>query len=1182
MSFMSWWARGLVVVTLAAVMISTGAPVYAQGGPAPTSPPATKAPAAASATSAVPATYRRGSVPTVSASQQKAHLVPGSGNGNLLAFQGGNLGVGVTTGPPQVYLVFWGSQWGSEGTDSNGYATFSGDPQAMAPDLQAFYAGLGTAGDSWSAVVTQYCEGVIAGTQSCPPYAEHVGYPTGGALAGVWEDATAAAPANATFTQLQTEALAAATHFGNTTSASNRNAQYVLVSPTGTAPDGFVASGFCAWHDYAYTIETPSVPSVAVAFTNLPYIPDAGAACGANFVNSGTSGSLDGVTIVAGHEYAETLTDQFPDGGWVDNEGAETGDKCAWIYSGEGAAQDITLTTGSFAVQSLWGNDFAGGTGGCEITHPVVVDDDTPRAPAITSSDHGGVAGVAGGFTVTTTGYPTPTISASAPLPAGVTVTDNGNGTATVTITSALRHAGSYPLSLVAANGVGSNATQQFTLAVTTGGGVITTFAGIVGDTVFGNSGDGGPATSAQFGFPGALAVDAAGDVYMTDPNNNRVRKVTPDGTITNFAGSSAGTAGDSGDGGPATSALFSRPDALAVDQAGDVYIADQDNNRVRMVAPDGTVTNVAGSPSGTAGNGGDSGPATSATLYQPEGLTLDSAGNLYIADTGNHRIRKVATDGTITNFAGSPSGVAGNSGDGGPATSATLDYPTQITVDPMGNLYIPDEVDHRVRKVAPDGTITNFAGSASAFPGNGGDGGPATSATLQSPSAVAIDAAGNVYIVDYGAYRIRAVDTHGIITNYAGSDTGIDAGAAWNAGDGGPATSAVAFPYGLAFGSAGNLYFTDNQLDRVRQVASPASITSAANAGFTVGAPGSFTITASSNVVPSVVEAGPLPAGVTLNPATATLSGTPAQGTPGTYPVTLTSTVATGPPATQAFTLTVDQATLTYPANGQSLVDTTQPFTWSTIPEAQGYVLTVGSATYGTNLVDSGILPATQASYTVPALPAGTTLHATLYAEVNGGWTSYQAISFTAAPGLATFTSPLNGQTSVDPTAGFTWNTSPGAQGYILTAGTTPNGANLLLSGVLPATQTHYAGATLPSGKTIYATLLTETNGSWTRFQAITITARPPIATLTHPVNGQSGVATSTTFTWVPIAGAQNYLLAIGTTPGGTNVLRTGLIAPTATGYAVAKMPAHQRLYAAILTEVNGTWGSQSVTFST
>ena len=302
------------------------------------------------------------------------------GGGN---FGGGSVRVGVTTGAPEVYLVFWGSQWGTEGTDSNGYVTLSGDPHGIAPYLQAFIAGLGTRGETWSGVMSEYCQGpqFAAGSQTCPASnTHHVSYPTGGALAGVWLDGSSAAPQQATGSQIGAEAVSAAQHFGNTTATANRNAQYVIVSPTGTNPDGFNTSNpnsdFCAWHDYtgdsSLTGGAVTSPSGPIAFTNLPYLTDAGGSCGQNFVNSGSAGTLDGVSIVEGHEYAETITDQFPAGGWTDSGGNETGDKCAWIQSGQGASQNITLATGTFAVQSTWANDANSGAGGCEIAHPLV------------------------------------------------------------------------------------------------------------------------------------------------------------------------------------------------------------------------------------------------------------------------------------------------------------------------------------------------------------------------------------------------------------------------------------------------------------------------------------------------------------------------------------------------------------------------------------------------------------------------------------------------------------------------------------------------------------------------------------------------------------------------------------------------------------------------------------------
>jgi hypothetical protein len=296
--------------------------------------------------------------------------LPILGNLNNLSYGGGNNGVGVTTGAPRVYLVFWGSQWGAQGTDSGGNTTLSGDPDATAPVLQKFFKGLGTNNEGWSKVMTQYCEGVSAGTQTCPGTAPHVGYPTGGALAGVWVDESSAAPSQATQTQLGQEAVNAAGHFANTTATSNRNAQYVILSPTGTHPDGYntASSTWCAWHDWTGDVSVSS-PYGGLAFTNMPYMPDTGSSCGQNFVNAGAAGTDDGVTIVEGHEYAETITDQFPAGGWTDIQGSENGDKCAWISSGQGASQNITLTTGSFPVQSTWANDFNNNAGGCEITH---------------------------------------------------------------------------------------------------------------------------------------------------------------------------------------------------------------------------------------------------------------------------------------------------------------------------------------------------------------------------------------------------------------------------------------------------------------------------------------------------------------------------------------------------------------------------------------------------------------------------------------------------------------------------------------------------------------------------------------------------------------------------------------------------------------------------------------------
>jgi serine protease len=341
--------------------------------------------------------YRGGAVPTRGAAARMAGWArqhpgavaaspaatggAGAASANNVRYGGGNDGIGVTTGDQRVYLVFFGSQWGTQGTNGNGDVTLSADPSGEAPYLQEMFRGLGTGNEQWSGVMTQYCEGVAAGAQTCPARAPHVAYPHGGALAGVWVDENAASPAQATGHQLAQEAIDAATHFGNTTAASNRDASYVILSPTGTHPDGFdTQSGqdFCAWHDWNgdTTLSGGAVPSADgdIAFTNMPYVTDAGVNCGANFVRSGSAGKLDGVSIVMGHEYAETITDQNPAGGWVDLGGEETADKCAWIPpkpATAGSAAVLQLSTGAFAMQSVWANNANSGKGGCRFTQTI-------------------------------------------------------------------------------------------------------------------------------------------------------------------------------------------------------------------------------------------------------------------------------------------------------------------------------------------------------------------------------------------------------------------------------------------------------------------------------------------------------------------------------------------------------------------------------------------------------------------------------------------------------------------------------------------------------------------------------------------------------------------------------------------------------------------------------------------
>jgi sugar lactone lactonase YvrE len=322
--------------------------------------------------------------------------------------------------------------------------------------------------------------------------------------------------------------------------------------------------------------------------------------------------------------------------------------------------------------------------------------------------------------------------------------------------------------------------------------------------------GDGGPATEAQLFGPEQVAVDAQRNVYIADMQNNRVRKVTPEGTISTFAGT--GKLGALGDGGPATSASLYYPSGVAVDAQGNVYIADRNHARVRKVTPDGKISTIAGT--GQVGPfKGDGGPATSATLSNPWSVAVDGQGNLYVADTSNQRVRKVSAVGTITTIAGT--GTQGFSGDGGPATSARLHNPYGVAVDRQGNVYIADSENHRVRKVS-GGTITTIAGTGSR--GYSGEGGAATSAQLNWPWRVAVDGQGDVYIADSQNSRVRKVSA-GKITTVAGT------GKQGYSGDGGPASSAqVGYPNGVAVDGQGSLYITDAW--RIRKVSTGSAAT--------------------------------------------------------------------------------------------------------------------------------------------------------------------------------------------------------------------------------------------------------------------------------------------------------------------------------------------------------------------
>jgi sugar lactone lactonase YvrE len=335
---------------------------------------------------------------------------------------------------------------------------------------------------------------------------------------------------------------------------------------------------------------------------------------------------------------------------------------------------------------------------------------------------------------------------------------------------------------------------------------IIVTYAG---NGLGGFIGDGGLAIAAEFYTPSGVYVDTSGNIYITDQNASCVRKVNTAGIIVTVAGV-CGSGGYTGDGGPATAAGLTWPEGVAVERNGNIYIADQFNNAIRKVDhATGIITTIAGN--GTTGYGGDGGVATAAVLWHPADVGVDYNGNVYFVDQDNSRMRKITrSTGIITTLAGN--GTSGFSGDGGPGTAAKLNFPAGIAVDSIGNVFIADFYNSRIRKVDTAGIITTIAGNGTG--GYGGDGGPATAAELYDASAVWVDRIGRVYISDYYNSLIRKVDTSGIISTIAGNDT------AGYRGDCGPATAGeIYYPQGVAVDKAGNVYIADFDNHRVRMV---------------------------------------------------------------------------------------------------------------------------------------------------------------------------------------------------------------------------------------------------------------------------------------------------------------------------------------------------------------------------
>lgn len=317
-------------------------------------------------------------------------------------------------------------------------------------------------------------------------------------------------------------------------------------------------------------------------------------------------------------------------------------------------------------------------------------------------------------------------------------------------------------------------------------GMVITTLAG----STYGFAD--GTGAAAQFSYPAGVAVDGSGTIYVADSYNHRIRKITQSGVVTTLAGSTQGFADGTG-----AAAQFSAPSDLAIDAAGTIYVADTNNHRIRKITQSGVVTTLAGSTQGFA-----DGTGAAALFNRPTGITSTSAGNLYVSDRNNHRIRKVSQSGVVTTLAGSsPFGSVDGTG-----TAAKFSYPRAIVLDSVQNAYVADSTNHRIRKITPSGVVTTLAGSTSGYADGTG-----TAAQFNNPSGIVIDASGNLYVSDRNNNRIRKVTQSGVVTTLAGSSQGY--------ADGNGLTALFYYPEGLAIDTYGNMYLADLSNNRIRKI---------------------------------------------------------------------------------------------------------------------------------------------------------------------------------------------------------------------------------------------------------------------------------------------------------------------------------------------------------------------------
>jgi sugar lactone lactonase YvrE len=711
------------------------------------------------------------------------------------------------------------------------------------------------------------------------------------------------------------------------------------------------------------------------------------------------------------------------------------------------------------------------------------------------------------------------TLMAQANMPPGLTPVLSGS---TIYLQGIPSTPGTYSnIQLAVGDVTGAYFYGTFSMTITAPApGSILTVAGI---DYAGYSGDGGPANQARLYNPESVAVDSSGNVFIADFYNSRIREIVKaTGNIITVAGT--GTNGFSGDGGPATSAQVYYPTGVAVDSSGNVFIADRYNYRVReIVKATGIIITVAGNGSST--DSGDGGPATSAGIAEPLSLAVDANGNIFIADAIACRIREVVkATGTIITVAGT--GMPGSSGDNGPATAATMNNPNDVAVDSSGNLYITDSGNNRVREVVQaTGNIVNIAGTGTY--GYSGDNGPATSAQLYYPIGVAVDAYGDVFIADTYNSRVRViVQGSGTIITYAGSST------SGYGGDGGPATSGkLSYPYGVSLDAGGDLFIADMNNNVVREVLPiPAPVMGPLSPlQWTVNQGGYFgniPITGAAPPYGAFVTASGMPPGLTVssnvtssgNNNSIVITGTPTAV--GTYTATVTIRGVSGAPlASRTYTITINA----FPAPA-----TLSQSQWTVGRSGYAGTIPISGGTGTLSLAAESNLPpglsatlvGSQITITGTPTTVGTygNIQFTVLDAVGATSTVTYSITINATPTLGALSTPA-------------WTVNQSGSGTVSVLGGTAPLGNLTATGLPPGVTAALSGGTITlSGTPIYTGMYTthlsvqDTAGA-TASGLYYITVAGPAASLAvipNPTALTAGTSASFTLTALDIYGFQ------------------------------------------------------------